>query len=329
MWILSSFQLDWLCIYLPGLLGLALGALWPDLDEKSLVYGLLAGALIDSGHVYTTFLRTWLNPSERRSSKRYIVVPVIIFVFFSTWYLLKIPGLWMFVVYATLYHHLRQVYGYSKWYQLKNKRFDRVSDRYLYALALWPLVIYHFREQVLTAYYTPMDILHYPHHQLWFISLAGYLLTLLAWLFYEHSLYRQGIKELNRFLSVAYPALMFGCCFIFGKTTTQVLIPLLLMHGLSYMAVMVQSLKRTRSSYSSFKKSLIAVTLVSIVFGPIESWLETTFLSSYYFPYQEQVVIGIMIGFYLVPLFSHYAFDAWIWRRNHREAYAVFEDPAK
>lgn len=326
MWILSSPLKESLFIYLPGLIGLLLGYLWPDLDETSLFYGLFASAIIDSGHVYSTIWRTWLHTEERKSSKGYWLVPLIFFLCFSSWYYLQLPGIWTFVVYATLYHHIRQVYGFSKWYQAKNKRSDRTSDYFLYALGIWPMAIYHFRSDVVAGYYTSFDLFIFSNESLLQLALITYAIIIFCWLSYEYLLFTRGIREINRFLSIAFPALMYGMCFVLGKTVTQVLIPLLLMHGISYIGIMAQTLNRTQKRFSTFSLSFLVVSATVISLGLWEGWLENNFLHQRFQPYQDDIYTAIIIGLYLVPLFSHYIFDSWIWKKSHREAQAVFVD---
>lgn len=327
MWILGSLKKEIVFLYIPGLIGLALAYSYPQLGETSVLYGLFATAIVDSGHVYTTAWRTWLNPSERKSHPGYWIVPILIFLIFSSWFFFQLPGLWKFVVYATLYHHVRQVYGFSKWYQVLNRRTDKVSDYFLYALAALPFLIYHFRSDAMTSYYSQSDIFVYPHEGILKGLFIVYALLVLGWLSYEWSLWNKGVREVNRIVSVGFPSLIYGCCFFFGKTFTQIIFPMLFVHGIAYCAVVGQSLERTqRDRFKSFLTAFLAVAGTAVIFGLGEAWFEDNILS-YDFDAgmnPELLLSSLVVGIYLTPLFSHYVFDAWIWKKNHREAQAVF-----
>lgn len=319
MWILGSFRTELIFFYLPGLISVIVAILFPELGTTSLLYGLLATALIDSGHVYTTAWRTWFYPDELRSSHRYWLFPLTFFLIFAVWYHFNLPGLWSFVVYTTLFHHIRQVYGFSKWYQALNKRADKVSDYFLYTLAIFPMIIYHFRPGVPANYYSDDDLFLFPDLFVTKVLIIIYSLIWSGWISYEFRLWKSGKKEINRILSVAIPSLIYGYCFLVGKNVTQVLFPLLFVHGIAYCGVMGQTLHRTQSK--RFKSQTLALSVVlftAVIFGLSEAWYEENFvrLVTDLPPF---VTAGI-VGLYLTPLYCHYLFDAFIWKRSHRES---------
>ncbi len=322
MWILGSFRTELIFFYLPGLFSVIVAILFPELGTTSILYGILATALIDSGHVYTTVWRTWLYPDELKSSHRYWLFPLAFFIIFASWYFFNLPGLWSFVVYTTLFHHVRQVYGFSKWYQAINKRADKISDYFLYALAIFPMIIYHFRDGVPVYYYSENDLFIFPNLMVQKVLILVYSLIWAGWISHEMKLWKQGKREVNRILAIAFPAIIYGYCFLIGKTFTQVIFPLLFIHGIAYCGVMGQTLYRTQSA--RFKNHALALTVVGItavIFGLSESWYEENFVrvvTGY-----SSVVTACIVGLYLTPLFCHYLFDAFIWKRSHRESSLV------
>lgn len=326
MWILGSLRSEMLFFLLPGLFSIVVAILSPNLGETSIVYAILATGLIDSGHVYTTAWRTYLNPSERSSRYIYWLIPLIFFFFFGTWYFTQLPYLWNFIVYATLYHHVRQVYGFSKWYQSLNKRSDKISDFFLYALALLPIIIYHFRPGVIGSYYSEQDLFLFPD-AIWLQRLLlVYSFFVLSWIIYEARLWIQNTREPNRIFSILYPASIYAYCFLLGQTITQVLFPLLFVHGIAYFGVMGQTLHRTQKKrFTTAKLALVLVLVTATIFGLSESWFEEEF---YELNRDNPLwMTSIIIGLSLTPLFCHYAFDALIWKRNHREGQDVFTRP--
>jgi hypothetical protein len=322
-WILGSPLKEFLYIYLPAIIGIMIAVVYPQLGETSVFYALLAMALIDSGHVYTTFWRTFFYPKEMRSHSRYWIAPVLIFMILSTAFFLEVSWFWKFVVYATLFHHLRQVYGLSRWYQSLNGRQDKVSDFFLYALSLLPMLIYHFRSGLKAYYYSEADLFFFPNQTLQNLFLVVDLLIFCAWILYEIRLYKKGLSEWNRVLSVAYPTLVYGYCFLVGQTITQVLFPLLFMHGIAYIALMAQTLHRTRQErFTSFTYATFVMVGTAVILGLNESWWEENQLNFHLSG--TTFTQSLMIGLYLTPLFCHYVFDAWIWKKSHHESKMIY-----
>lgn len=322
MWILETPLREFFYLYLPGLLSVLLAIFSPNLGEDSLFYGLLAMGIIDSGHVYTTAWRTWFHGDEVKTSAGFWLFPLGFFLFFSLWFYSHAPYLWAFVVYATLYHHTRQVYGFSKWYQKLNKRGDKVSDYFLYFFAFFPMLIYHFRPGAIGNYYTENDLFLYPWPFMRNLLLGVYVLVVVSWVLREASLWKKGIREPNRLLSVAFPSLIYAYCFLVGETLTQILFPLLFLHGVAYFGVMGQSLTRTQNRFANATLALVVVLVTAIVFGLFESWAEENVIPRS--PEGRGLIDALIVGLSLTPLFCHYAFDAIIWRKDHREASAVF-----
>lgn len=322
MWILGNFRKEFLFLYLPALISVAVSLISPDLGGVSAFYYLLATGVIDSGHVYTTVWRTYFHSEERSSHHAYLWMPFFFFLLFGIWFYLGIPHLWAFVVYATLYHHVRQVYGFSKWYQKLNHRADKISDGFLYILSYLPMVIYHFRENAISNYYTEGDLFLYPSPAIHKVLMVLYVFVAVSWIVYEFTLKKKGIVEINRVISVGLPASIYAFCFLYGKTVTQVLFPLLFLHGIAYFAVMGQTLNRTQKKFTSAGFALLIVIGTAVVMGLGESWWEEAIVN--FDKGDEPVLRSIVVGLWLTPLFCHYAFDAIIWRKGHRESAVVF-----
>lgn len=321
MWILGSLKKEISFLYLPGLLSAVIAVFSPDLGESSLLYGLLAMGIIDSGHVYTTAWRTWFYPDELRSSSTYWVYPAVFFSFFFAWFYLKLPYLWSFVVYATFYHHIRQVYGFSKWYQKLNRRNDGTSDRYLYFFSLAPLIIYHLRPEAVGGYYTDKDLFLFPDATLRNWGLAMYFAAVFFWILRERKLWQSGVREVNRLLSVSVPAVIYAFCFLVGTTLTQVLFPLLFLHGIAYFGVLGLSLQKTQRRFQKEGIAIYVVLATAVIFGLSEAWFEENIMN---YSRTGEILGSTIVGLSLTPLFCHYAFDAIIWKRTHRESKLIF-----
>jgi hypothetical protein len=317
MWILNSPKLELSFIYIPGLIGIIIGVMFPNLGNSSFLYALLAMSIIDSGHVYTTLWRTYLYKKELISSKRYLIFPILSFLLFFAWNSSGLPGLWKFVVYSTLFHHVRQIYGLSKWYQNLNKRSDKLSDFFLYTLSILPIITYHFRSGAIAQYNTIYDLFLFPNILIVRILTILFFGFLLAWIYYEKKLWEKGVKEINRVISIAYPTIIFSYCFFIGETLTQVLIPLLFIHGISYIGIMGITLKRTQKiKFSSFSKAIFVIIFTATTLGICEAWIEQNVIELS----NPSFLNSLFIGIYLTPLFCHYYFDSVIWKKGHWES---------
>lgn len=321
LWILGSSRKDLSFLVLPGFVGLALSfAFFADVSEP-LLYALLAVGFIESGHVYTTFWRTYLHPEERNSSRIYWLVPLVIFLVFANWMYFGRVGMWSFVAYANVFHHVRQYYGFNRWYQGLSKRPTPISDLFLYALCLVPIFGYHFRVDAIKGYYSDDDLFLFPNQTIFHASVISFGLIAIAWTIFEARRWSKGIHEPGRILSILTPASLYGICFFFGTSLTTILFPLVISHGFAYFGVMGESLRKTQSSrFPTFVRGVVIVIATAVVLGGLEFFFESNWIDFADAGPSGSLVPSIVTGLYLVPLFSHFVFDAIIWRRKHRES---------
>ncbi|MCB9730691.1 MAG: hypothetical protein H6746_19630 [Deltaproteobacteria bacterium] len=330
-WILGSPARDLSAILLPGLAGLALASLLAA-DSRALVLGaLVAAVVVDSGHVYLTAWRTVLRPAERRASRIYWGVPLAVVAAITLWLLLALPGLWTALVYLTVFHHVRQFYGVSRWYQKLAGRFDAPSGRWLYALTITPFLIFHVRPGVRISLFSGDDLLLHPHPGAWLLGLGLFAVLALAWLSREALLWRRGVREPGRVLSIAAPATLYALCFLVARTEATILVPLLLSHGIPYFALMGLSLRRLEPArYRTALGTVALLLLTAVVLGGAESWTEQNIITTETPNYARTGVSlaqALLTGLLLVPLLSHYIWDAFIWRGDHRDARTIYTSP--
>jgi hypothetical protein len=326
-WILSNLKRDALFILLPGYITFLIiyGINLPLLAYNALSFFIFA--IIDSGHVYNTLWRTYFNAEERKSSKLYLLVPLVIFIGILLWFYFQIPYLWSFIFYATVYHHLRQYYGVMKWYEKKSFSFSAYSGKFLYALCLLPSIASHFRGNLRLSFYTSRDFLHYPNQKLFLICCAVHLLLVVFWLGYELYSYRRGRFHLQRFLSILFPTGLYSLTGYIAVNSSQVLMPLIMAHGIPYIALMGISLRKSRpDKYNNYKMIFIILVSTAIIFGSCEYFFEqfSADLNDQYLFIKPSLLQSVLVSLYLIPVLCHYAFDAIIWRRKHREASLIY-----
>ncbi len=325
-WIFGSLRRDLLFLALPGFVSLSI-ALTGALQEN-VIYYFFALAFADSGHIYTTLWRTYAHPAERQRSMMYLWVPVGVTLTFFAWSYFRIPFMWSFVVYATIHHNLKQFYGITKWYEVINRRTVKWSGGFAKALMIIPVVFYHFRSTSVEGFYASGDTLLYPNRFLLNVSLLIYAAVILAWIGCEIREWQRGFRDYNRIGAIAFCAALYGGAFGFGTSVPQVLYPLVIAHGTGYMALMALAVRRTRPlKFSDFKINLFIMASTAMAFGLLEHLVERREIV--FEGATTSALQSLIIGLYLIPLFSHFIFDRYLWRKNHWESRLVYElEPA-
>ncbi|MCO4792816.1 MAG: hypothetical protein KC493_03830 [Bacteriovoracaceae bacterium] len=327
-WILTDPKKDFLYILFPGLIA---AVYFLSAEADNYIYEILAFivmGLIDSGHVYSTLWRTYFHKDERSSSKRYIWIPLSVFVIGFIWFYFQFKWLYSFIFYITAYHHLRQYFGVVKWYEKLEGQFTKWSGRFLYILSLCPAIAAHFRSDLIIEFYTKSDVLMYPNKNLFQLLIIINIIVMLSYLIYEYFNYKRGEFLLNRTLSVILPVTLYTLVFYLGKDGFQILLPLMVAHGVPYYAMLGQSLIKTRRDrFPNYKVVWKAIFLTAVVFGGFEFYFERELIDfdlEYLFV-APTVWESLLLGVYVIPLMSHYLIDAYIWRSHHREGRLIYQ----
>lgn len=319
-WILGSLRKDVLWLYFPGLAALCLSffVIKPSPSTAFLVYTFVAMQFFDSGHVYTTFWRTYFNPEERRRSKMYLYAPLFFFTFFWAWAYFQVPGLVAFIIYATIFHNVRQFFGIHKWYQRLNNRYHSWADMFLYFNCFMPFLIAHFRTGPLWSYdYSDQDLFRYPDTDIHNALLVVYFVGVASWSACEILSLKKN-KEWNRLLSAAFPTVLYGVCFLLGRTAAEVVFPLAVAHGVSYFGLTSLALSRTQKRFRNLHIGIAVVLLTALVFGSLEGIFEEHYLDL------SNAMLSPLVAACLTPLFCHYYFDAFLWKKTHPESKEVY-----
>lgn len=328
-WIFGKPSRDFLLLYFAGILGFAF--VWTVTPSPTGIWswvGLATLAAVDTGHMYTTVWRTHFRKDEFFSTPLYWAFPLAVFVVTLVWIVSRLPFLLTAILYLTIYHHMRQYYGVVRWYEKLNSRFCRPSHFFIHALFLLPLFAAHFRESGVKQIFNTGDLVLYPNALFFGISTGVYLVVLVLWAGFEGRLWMRGIREPNRLLAISLPMLFTGVGCFFGQSTMQIILPLVLTHGIGYFALMGLSLHRLEPKrYRGYllPTALIAASaafLGSLVLLAEEHYLDADYASSG-LSFNEASLMALL----LVPTVCHYMFDAWIWTGKHREARKVFSLP--
>jgi len=314
-WIFGKPHKDILALYGGGFLALLV---FSGVSDSHVIFSITAFIIttfVDAGHGYVTLCRAFRNPKSRNFNRNVIIL-VSIALISLLWIYFKIPYFWRFVVYFTLFHHIRQFYGFSKWYQTMNNQLCRWSDFFLYALLILPVVTFHFRSDISFSIYESQEILFWPSLTLFKVSLTFFVSTLVCWLIYEVHRWKKGFKEINRILSIAVPTFLQSYCFIFADKSSTVILPLLAVHGVAYFFITGYSLNKLNTNISNlWLKTLILIAVVAVVGGSFdhiaEQYVVFDYINSNLHILQVIAIIAIT-----TPALWHYVLDGLIWSKT-------------
>lgn len=334
-WILGNFWRDAGLILFPGMLAILIsnsGELEQN-SEALFVYAVFILVLVDNGHVYSTVWRTLFRKSERRAHAIYWAAPLIVSVGLFLWIATGLAYLWAFVFYAAWFHHLRQYYGVSRWYQKLNGRFCAWTNRFLYTLLILPFLLFHFRGVPDWFFRSRQEYFAVDWPDALLLGSLVYITLVLVWLVFELSLILRGFHEWNRLLSVFGPALLYGFCLLGGESLEEVFFPMLMAHGVQYLAIIALSLRRINpEGFPGYRKIAGLLLMTVVLAGFMEFVVEVNWLNDLDNLDASPVVSTLEaagIALFLTPLMCHYIWDAFIWRGSHADARSVYSAEAR
>jgi len=307
-WILGSAWRDLGFFYLAPavLVGLALFSSewlwWP-------VLGFVVYQWLDVGHAFPTIFR--IAPRWGTRWVYWYPLPVMIFVLVSLGFFFSFRWTLVAVVYVTTFHHIRQFYGISRWYQYLNRQSSIWSGRWLYILTGLPLLIVHFRPDIPSSQFAWAQLPHFDEPQVLFSLRLLLAAAWLGWGIFEFlRLHRYG-PEVNRITSVFVPAALHYWCFTQATTIEAMLFPLLTVHALTYFFVVEKSLKsRLAGDGIGARRILLQLFAAGLVGGLLVYGIEAL---------SEALVPGwlpsLLLSLALTPTLWHYIVDGFIWRR--------------
>lgn len=314
--IFETPQQDRFFILMPPVLALLVAFAFIE-NSAGYLWLLLGVSVFDSGHVYITGWRTWWNAGLAQKPAAFYLVPALVFIAMFFWNYLSIPFLWTFVVYFTVYHNVRQLYGIGKWFQVVEKNFNKAADYFLYAVCAVSFLALHFRTDFKYDYYTGHDLFSYPNQPLFLSLQIVALLLFVLYLSYEYFLYKKsGEVFLNRVLFYASGMAVYLASCLWATNALQLLAPLILTHALHYLALVVLTGGKTNPWLKTGLFKVTGVVLGSLLlFGLLEYYLEEEYIDIF----SHSIIGSIVVALYLVPLLTHFILDSIIWKSSYPE----------
>jgi hypothetical protein len=280
--------------------------------RSSLAWLLIGKLLCDFGHLFPTFLLVFTNSS--RWMKRLRWVPLILLLFIYIWLAYSATTFFVFAAYATLFHVVRQQYG---WLTLSrrhaneedgdlNKLFDVTM---LYNVTVFPILLWHAGfSQVPLQYFLPNDMpFRIPEAYVPVLLVCHWALNLTYLLYQIFRRIKNKPASYGKYLILGSTWCWFYLGLFFASAFWQFWFMTTLIHGLSYHA-------------HTFK----------VIFSPLRKEQNYKFLIGYascialfsYLYYQgSEVAMSngkgqmVLTVLWTVSL-SHILYDSIIWRSN-------------
>lgn len=270
--------------------------------------------VIDNGHVYTTFLRSLYEPNKFTDHlKKYYL---FIFFFISIGVVIHFTSplfLWRFAFYATVFHYIKQNIGILKLLMAKDDKKDSKSIYTLYILQLIAVFGIHLKPDAKIEYYSPNDIWNFDNEVLFNYTIILYSIIVLFYLFYLCQQLKLNKELFPGHFFVLVTAILFSLYSISGLNLNHYLLALIASHGIPYMFLIKGKLK-SRIPYLN----IITVFAVALVFGLLENYYEDNFIN-FSNETSKSLMNSLLSTLLLVPLFSHFFFDTYIWKRDLKE----------
>ena len=126
----------------------------------------------------------------------------------------------------------------------------------------------------------------------------------------------------NRTLAVLFSGVFYGFAFLASRNAAQVLFPLVVSHGLAYLALTDFSLRKIHPGVYKGLLPALFVGATALLFGGMEFLLEDSLLEI------GSPTKALTTAILLTPLFCHYYFDMFLWKSTHPHAAKVYADAA-
>ncbi len=310
--ILGPISRDLSLVILPGLICIAVAEAVNGIPVLASIAMLIGIYFADAGHVYTTVFRF------DRSSKKYqvfILAPLVgFFLLFAIWPLSGLPGMWSLVIYMTLIHNLRQIFGIRRWYYRLEHRTDKPLSQYLFYLSyLLPFIAMHFHPQMSQSdFYLIRALWIHPSLQVYNLMFYGSFLLGATWIATE--LWQQ---KTWKAMSSLYPFSQWAIyiyVFLFARSEMQMMLPLVVSHGVAYMALIHHS--RIKVYETSKWLPIIMVALAGGAFEYFTEYSESRLTSP--------LLASCLVALPLAALFTHYYADTFIWKGSDPDARKIY-----
>lgn len=324
VYIFKSFKNDFLYLLVPAIaMFIFLFLVKMDTETTLLAFvTLLTFVAFDAGHSMYTFVRMTTIKGEWKSSRRFILMPLIIFLIIFIWAETRLPYLFSMIVYYSAYHYAKQHWGILRWYERINSDFYHPRKYFLYSTFILPFVAFHFRDPSVPGIYGPHDFIFYPSDTLFSLFFILSIASLTGWIVFEFRHRKTHVD--NAIWIIVMQLALHMAAILFGLTTWQVFGPVLTMHAVSYFVLSHKVYEKNVESRFQLKWILGVVVAIVCLAYPMRA-LEAYRAEQPIGPWLDGLILAIAV----TPGLVHYHFDAFLWKHSNPSFAKVFTAPPK
>lgn len=347
-WIHSrSFDLIWFIgpAFVASLLSIGTFIIWAPTEISPLVWLLLVVG-IDVTHVYSSFFRSYLNPTDRTKFETPLkLIPLVCFVTGVLLYSVSPLLFWRVLAYIAVFHFIRQQYGFFAIYSKKSgETLTWLAKSALYLSMLFPIVYWHVSNNRTFSWFIAGDFFSiFPVIQPWLvgITLAAFVASFLVYFAQE---FKKGWRSafsprnmllLGTALSWNVGIVVFNNDFIFTVTN-------IVTHGVPYLALLylygkkmapeIPVIRPLKYQHLFGSWRVIFYFCFLFLFAYIEEgvwdswvWNEHALLFPAFDPIRATLepFLVWLIPLLTLPQATHYVLDGFIWKLDERKNHSV------
>lgn len=292
---------------------------------------------IDVAHVYATLFKTYFVPKAFQEKKKLLIaLPIICFVIGMVLFMLGSKVFWVTLAYVAVFHFIRQQYGFMRLYARKEPktRFNIITDNLaIYAATVYPMIYWFMSPPRNFTWFMPNEFFTYQNEAL--LAAFGYAYyaifalyagkTLFAWL-------STGYFNVPKNAIIAGTAASWYFGIVYYNNDLIFTMLNVVSHGIPYMGlVYLREVKHPgETQFGRLLKGLVSGWGLLIYVGILAA---LAFSEEYLWEiavWNEQFSLGfegvfenwhfLLVPLLVVPQFTHYVLDGFVWKSNKKEA---------
>lgn len=324
---------------------LGIGAITGDLHQDTPGWAWVpAIVLCDVAHVWSTVLRTYLDPAERRTRPALLVlVPVLGFFVATALYSTGELVFWRALAYLAIFHFVRQQYGWVSLYRSRGGEVGLVGKTLdtcaIYAATLWPLFYWHTHLPRRISWLFPGDIRALPA-ALMPLATTLYVAALAAYGLRATYLWWRGTPAVGKDIVVLTTAAAWYVGIVAFDSDYAFTVTNVFMHGIPYFAIVILHARARSDAQTPTVAGRLArnVGLCLCLLWLIAFFEELVWDRAVW---QERAWLfgegwnlprawkSVMVPLLALPQLTHYVLDGVVWRRKTNPSVAALVRPTR
>lgn len=319
LFIFGNYQADFFKIYFPTMVfGMLVGLfaiMLPGYEfGRNEIFAFIVAYLVDAGHVYTTYLESFLDKNERQKTH---TLEWTLLAFVLNFLIISIMPQWFYfwIFYFTIFHNMRQGLGFVFLHQSKLPINANILKSIYYYLTMMPFIIFHFspRQSLRLNEFLlrRIDLFNYIDHDLLIsarlIFIIFYSITCILIFIY---LWKVKIEAKT---SLVFFTLVYITAFLILKNEMYAYATLIFSHGIPYFFLMKKRVELTHS-IKHIKKYAALYLILLVALGAYVDFIEEDITG-----FENLWINNFAVALFFTPLIGHFLIDGVIWKRGHQK----------